>query len=95
MFIMMESLQARSTEIWKEANLKAVEESHQREKWQAGNTPAQGLGHAVHLSSQKWGEKREWEAERRGNMRAKSFSETVAKAEAIKEITDFLTSQNF
>ena len=27
-------------------------------------------------------------------MRAKSFSEIVAKAEAIKEITDFLTSQN-
>ena len=94
MCIMMESLQARSTEILKEANIKAVEESNQREKWQAGNTPAPGLGHAIHLSSQKWGEK-EWGAERRGNTKAKSFSETVAKAEVRKEIIDFLTSPNF
>lgn len=86
----MESLEARSTEIWKGANLKAVEESNQTEKWQTGNAPAPGLGHAFLFSPQKWGEKREREAERRGSKKAKSFSGTLAKAEAIKEIIIWL-----
>lgn len=94
MFIMMESLQARSTEIWKEANLKAVEESHQR-KMAGRKHTCSGAWPCRPPLQPKVRREKENERQKEEETWEQSHWNCSQSRSHKREITDFLTSQNF